>query len=611
MALIAFPASAAAAADPEEGSAEDFSFERWDGHYELDLDSEDRAVAEVREEIVALFPEADQNRGIVRALPLDYEGAPAAPEDITVTDESGDAVPFEVEDEDGFRLILTGDDDFVHGEQEYHVEYTLRDVVHSPDDADIDEFSWDLIPSDRAQNITSASAEIAFSPALADALTGDSACYAGTPENSEDCTISAGEQRQDGSAQVSVGPLELPGGSGLTVGVGLDAGTVTQPQERQPSALLDIVPVVIASLAVAAGLLGGFLIYSQSRRRQRDMGTQAPEYGVPRGLSPLVAAPLGGAWRSPLPAEFVHLAVLGALVIEDDGQTHTQQKKPQDGEEPKGARKNAGQPVFRLVDPSAAPDPLDRRVLETLFPGLEPGAVFTLPKKDEKLGKELEKIVQAGPQAALERGYAEKTRHRQAALCGAIALVLIIPLAVLLIIGWDRPNGATMIAGVCGAVLAAGLGITVVLKHRVYLPAGARIRHQLDELRTVMKSAEAQRAIALAQQQHAPGSSGGSPALSAAQLAPVYDRALPFAILFGLEKKWSSVMAVTYREAGFDTVFWYPALMHSGTSSLDDTLTSMVSSLSSATSSASSSGASSTGGGAVGGGGGGGFAGGR
>lgn len=608
------PLTTTPAAAEEDRATEDFSYERWDGHYDLSLDSEDRAVAEVREEIVAQFPETDQNRGIVRALPLEYEGASAAPEDITVTDASGEPVPFDVEDEDGFRLILTGDDAYVHGEQEYHLEYTLHDVIHSPDDADIDEFFWDLIPSDRAQDISSASAELVFSPDLADALTGESACYAGTPENSDDCGIGAASQNQDGSAELSVDSLELPGESGLSVAVGLEADTVTQPEVRQPNALLDIGPVVVATLAVAAGLLGGFLIFTQSQRRSRDMGTTAPEYGVPDGLSPLLAAPLGGAWRPALPAEFVHLAVMGALVIEDDGQ-NTPQGNDSQGEKPRKKRsKNAGQPTFRLVDPTAAPDPLDQQILEILFPGLQPGTTFTLPKQDATLRKKLESVVQEGPKAAVKRGYSEKVRHGQAALCGGIALLLLIPLAALLAMGWDRPNIATTTTGITGGVIAAGLGITAVLKHRVYLPPGARIRHQLDQLRSIMKSPEGQRAEALVRHDHAgspPDASAAADRVPPAQLVPVFDRATPYAILFGSEKKWFSVLDVTYRAAGVDVVFWYPALMRSGSSSVGGSLSSMVSSMSSATSSSSSSGAGSGGGGSVGGGGGGGFAGGR
>ena len=605
---------AAPAGAEEDSSTENFSFERWDARYDLSLDSEDRAVAEVREEIVAQFPETDQNRGIVRALPLEYEGAAAAPEDITVTDASGEPVPFDVEDEDGFRLILTGDDAYVHGEQEYYLEYTLHDVIHSPDDADIDEFSWDLIPSDRAQNISSASAELVFSPTLADALTGESACYAGPPEDSGDCGINDANQQEDGSAELTVDSVELPGGSGLTVGVGLEPDTVTQPEQRQPNALLDIGPAVIATLAVAAGLLGGFLILTQSRRRSRDLGTSTPEYGVPNGLSPLLAAPLGGAWRSPLPAEFVHLAVIGALVIEDDGQDGPQANDAGSEKPRKKGSKKSRQPVFRLVDPTAAPDSLDQRILGALFPGLEPGTLFTLPKENLVLRKKLEAIVQEGPKAALERGYSEKVRHRQAALCGGIALLLLIPLAALLVMGWDRPNTATTITAITGGVLAAGLGITAILKHRVYLPAGARIRQQLDQLRGILMSPEGQRAEALVHHDAADSRSGDSGAagrIPPAQLVPVFDRATPYAILFGAEKKWFSVLEVTYREAGLDVVFWYPALMRSGSSSVGGSLSSMVSSLSSATSSSSSSGAGSGGGGSVGGGGGGGFAGGR
>ena len=104
LALTLAPSGVAGADETED--TENFSFSSWDLSYELSLDSQGRAHAEVTEELVAQFPDFDQNRGIVRALPLRYQGTPAAPEDITITDGDGDQVPFETENDGGFRSIL-------------------------------------------------------------------------------------------------------------------------------------------------------------------------------------------------------------------------------------------------------------------------------------------------------------------------------------------------------------------------------------------------------------------------------------------------------------------------------------------------------------------------
>ena len=70
---------------------------------------------------MALFPEFDQNRGIRRAIPLDYDGHPTDLVVESVTDATGAPRGFETEaDEAGeFLLVTVRADDFVHGEQTY------------------------------------------------------------------------------------------------------------------------------------------------------------------------------------------------------------------------------------------------------------------------------------------------------------------------------------------------------------------------------------------------------------------------------------------------------------------------------------------------------------
>lgn len=74
----------------------------------------------------------------------------------------------------------------------WELSYTVQNVIHSPDDADIDEFYWDLVPSERPQPINSASAQIDLSPEFAEAFNSEASCYAGTEGSSEPCEIDTG-----------------------------------------------------------------------------------------------------------------------------------------------------------------------------------------------------------------------------------------------------------------------------------------------------------------------------------------------------------------------------------------------------------------------------------
>ena len=119
------PATTVAAAT----DVDDFSYASWDAVYDVGLDDDGRARMQVRETVVARFPDADQNRGIVRGLATTYKGAGIDTRVIAVTDEDGTAVPYETEEDDGTLFVLTGDDDFVHGLTTYVIEYEMRDII--------------------------------------------------------------------------------------------------------------------------------------------------------------------------------------------------------------------------------------------------------------------------------------------------------------------------------------------------------------------------------------------------------------------------------------------------------------------------------------------------
>lgn len=80
----------------------------------------------------------------------------------------------------------------------------------------------------------------------------------------------------------------------------------------------------------------------------------------------------------------------------------------------------------------------------------------------------------------------------------------------------------------------------------------------------------------------------------------VYDRLLPYAVLFGLQKQWSTALFGAYSHYQVAAPYWHPALLDNGAGSAESSLSSMLSSLRTAAGS-SSAGAGSTGGGAAGG----------
>lgn len=591
---LALLASPAALADEEHpADVENFSYSSWELAYELTLDDAGRAHAQVTEELTAEFPTADQNRGIIRSLPLRYQGAPANPEDISVTDETGAAVPFEIDDDGEFRSILTGDDDYVHGEQTYVIEYNLSDVIHAPED--INEFYWDLVPADRQQDINKVTAEVSLDEQLASAVTGETSCYLDEPGGPETCQIAG---PGDSPSNITIDPTPVPAGETLTIAVGFEAGTVVQPPQRQPNFVLDVLPVIIGGVAALLAAGGALAVLASTRKYRQVPANTLLDRGAPEGISPLLAAPLMGSAQQPVVATILDLAVRGAVRIEEDPH-HVQRWYKKDPS-----------PVLRLIDPALLSDPLERELLEGMFPGLAEGATFDFPKNDKKFTKTAQEVLRASREAALERGLQQRVWHRIPAIFSAGALVTLVIAVVLLIQGSGRDNVGTLVVTLVLAGVTLALALVCLLPHRVPTEEGAKLRAQLEQLRSMMKASENEPLEMLQSPDNAariPTHDGDS----GSQTVRLYDQLLPYAVLFGQQKQWIRVLASTYEsQYVHHAPIWYPGLFNHGAQGLESSLNTMLSSVSSAAST-SSSGAGSTGAGAAGGGGGGGAAGGR
>src|SRR5690606_35149454 len=103
-----------------------------------------RASMRVVETIVALFPDHNQNRGIIRAIPTKHGDYDLDVQLVSVRDESGADVYVERYDFEDIAELYLGTDDYVHGRTTYVIEYTMRDVVRHFDDSGDDEFYWDI-----------------------------------------------------------------------------------------------------------------------------------------------------------------------------------------------------------------------------------------------------------------------------------------------------------------------------------------------------------------------------------------------------------------------------------------------------------------------------------
>lgn len=566
-----------------------YSIESWHVSYEIGTDNKGRSYADVVETVTPVFPDFDQNRGLVRGVPLESFGASSKPRDVRVTDETGANVPFWVEEDDTFAVILIGDDNFVQGKQTYVISYQIRDVIAPfPDEANdktgVDEFFWDLVPLERKQAIDSFAAEITFTEDLAAELTGSMRCYQGGEGSENPCKITA----EDDTVTIPAVPLKR--GEGVTVAVGLNSGSVVQPPSRTQNLVSDVLPFFISGAGAVLAGVAGLFIARHKKKAKVGRGVIIAQYDVPQYLPPLISSPIVEEKKDPVAAEFIHLSVRGAVQMSDGP---------------------GNRPIFSLINPALATDPLDQQALQSM--SFNQAGNFQVPRQDTRFSTKMTELKSAGVKAAFERGYLKKETNPTARLLGFISLGLLV-LGFLAAMSGAMVSRASSTAAFAVSIVLGVVGLVFVyksvFKSTVFTPFGAETREYLLGVKEFIRVAEADRLQMLQSYTGAERDETMDGAGTQVQTIQIYEHLLPYAILFGLERQWSKVLQVKYQEAN-RSPNWYPGYAVAGMYSLSNNVNNFTKSITSAASYTSSSSGGSSGGGFSGGGGGGGFSGGR
>lgn len=556
----------------------DFEFESLDVEYELGRAEDGSGALTVIETFVAVFPDTDQNRGMQRRIPDSYLGAPLHPELVSITDGDGRPREAESESEEGYYVMTSRAGDYVHGRQMYVFTYRLVNVVHHFDDTGVDEFYWNVNGTEWQQPFGRVTARVTMSDDVADGFTGAVACYVGFEGSTQTCPISA-----DGAVvEASAGPVQPF--QTLTLAVGFDAATF----EEFDGSYFASAWGWLQALA-ALGMVGAFVWAGVTRRRHVRDEPGRPviiaEYTPPRAVDALESAVMLGLTTKAIPAEVLEQAVVGSIRIVE------------------GGRKMFGGVKLRavLVDPSKA-DGDGRMLLDGLFPTGSPGEEFEFGSTDTRLSSAAQKILKAANQELVNRGLRREVPGQVRAwpllaAIGAAVLIFLTGFAALNAMVDPLVPIVLMVASVIATIWIGGL-----VARKPLTAAGAETRDHLEGLKIFIEWAEADR-IRMLQ------SPVGAERVQIDTADPrvmlrLYERLLPYAVVFGQEKEWAKELAVLYG-AG-NSPGWYI-----GAGGFDaSSFSSGISSLSASTASSSSTSGGSSGGGSAGGGGGGGGGGG-
>lgn len=544
--LVLLPSAAYAGVD-------DFEFDSFTGDYYLSRSTTDAAQLYVVETIVAAFPETDQNKGLVRRIPREQSGIDLHTAIVDVQGADGAAVPWWTESDGEWLYVFTGDDSYVHGDQTYVISYTMSDVVVRYPDTEADEFYWDTVDVEHVQPFRDVTVRVHLTGEVAADLLDDRAsCYQGLQGATQMCEIAGPNPSADawpsevstwaawhgassaGAQEFTVRAGALAPHENVTVALGFRMGSFAAATPPPPP------PYpwwqwIVPALAALFGVLGipVLLLVRARMRRNPDDSPVIVRYTPPEDESPTLSAGVLGVPARAMAAHVVELAVRDKIAIH----AHGDRDRPDDFE-------------LELSDPTGL-DHDDRRIVDMLFGRrAEEGARVSLKTFAKKPPTRAVTYVRRIEEFTVQRGYRAKAPGWIGGLRGWVQFGAFAFAMVLLIMPEAFPAAFDTAGGGIAVVIALCF-VTFIGAPFVSLPptvltvAGGAHRHELDGIRQYLELAEEERLRAAQSPQTADLVSAGRRAFgddTPGTVVNVYERLLPYAVLFGLEREWSAVI---------------------------------------------------------------------
>lgn len=473
------------------------------------------AVIEVAEQIVYDFG-TDERHGIFRTIPYTYQAGETLYEaevrNVFVFDENNAPIPFSEYREGGELNIRIGDPDrVVTGEQTYVITYQVRGPFLYFDEQD--ELYWNVTGA--WKNGIASSSVLVDLPEGAPVLT--AACYKGGHGASDECDQSERLVRDDRAgyyaAANNLGPNE-----GMSVAVAFPKGVVDVVERAAQPRGQGLRAYEFAPLGMPFLVLGGLVYLWYTRGRDpKGRSTIVPEYTAPEGVSPALAGIVYNERIElrEISAEILALAVGGYLTI------HRIERTKLIFTETDYLLVRRGEEVPE--DPAAAL--LLGRLCSTEYEGTEEingtevqGTLVS--KMREKFNDDRDDVVAVLYDEVLRRGYFLERPDRVRKWYAGVGVAI----AGLTAIGFIfEPRGAWLMlvfAGIASGLLVAAWGFLMPAKTRT----GVRLKEHLEGFKRYLSVAEADRLAFHNAPERTPEE---------------FDRNLPYAISFGVEKEWA------------------------------------------------------------------------
>ena len=405
-----------------------------------------------------------------------------------------------------------------------------RDVTKNYGDTGRDEFYWDVIGDEWRVPMENVQISVKLDESLVAARQGKAFCYVGSRGSTTQCDLSEDESRI--AAKID----KLSRQQGVTVAVGFKSGTFSEYQETLMEKLIGIWHFMQILAYTIATPLAIFLIirYRRLVGRDKELKPIPPEYLPPEDISVLMSTYVLKKYDPfkvkglPKVAQLLDLAVRHYIKIYEVKKSSLfsgaqyEIEIIKDLQELKAEEIEVIQDMF---DSPSIPKPGQRLNLKNLQNNIK---YMTRTRDDDK---NLETL------AREKYGLCEQNPEVQRIMRGWFKRVLV--LAVLLL------SPMFLVMSIVLAFASRGWSLT---------DDGLSLRRYLEGLKMYIGVAEVERLNILQ-------SPEGAEKIvvdvnDGKQLVKLYERVLPYAVLFGQEKNWSKQMGKYYEQVG-EAPDWY------------------------------------------------------
>ena len=556
---------------------DNFTITKFDAEYSLGRDSENRSTLATTWRITARFP-PNQNRGIAPIFVKKYDNHPTSFSLQSVTDEQGKTLEYNW---NGDELRIGKKDVYVQGEKTYVIKFTQCDVTKHYDNTGRDEFYWDVIGNEWRVPMENVRVSVKFDEPLQAARAGEAFCYTGAHGSTKRCNISGYK------SEIVTNVSRLNRREGITMAVGFTSDTFARYQETLIEKFIEIWSMVQAVVSSLTAILILLLVWRYRRLfgRYSELKPIPPEYLPPKQASVMMSTYILKRYDLFIVKGSAKVAQLLDLAVRHYVKLY---------EVKKASFLRSAQYEIEIVKDLTELRSEESEVIRDMFGESmpKPGQRLNLKKLQNNLSYAARTGDDDNNLKSLARGkYAlceQKPENKRIVQKWAL---------------WFFVIGALLLSPVllimAGIVFALSFGWSLT-------DEGLALRRYLAGLKMYIGVAEAERLQMLQSPEGAEKVKIDT--ADERQLVKLYERVLPYAVLFGQEKEWSKQLGKYYEQVG-EQPDWYSGQGAFNAAAFAAGMNSLSSVASSASDYSSTSGGS-TGGGFAGGGGGGGGGGG-